>query len=207
MLSAIGFKPELVRRPAEELGATRLALLATPHEKVRKTEADLRAWAKREGLDVAVWHLRSSFDFVEWHTNWIAARLTALGRTTFVNLTAGHAVAISTATIMATKANLPCVCYDDLEDELHHLSPSILLKMDELIPRDRQALQLLADGPRGVGDLVEAMQDKPSTISRALERLEGTGFLTVRQDPADNRRRVAELRPGVRQFLDSVLAP
>jgi DNA-binding transcriptional ArsR family regulator len=207
MLSAVGFNAELVQRPLEELGATRLAILASPHERVQKTAKELQAWGRRTGVEVARWDLKRSYDFVEWHNAWIVARLTALGRPTFVNLTAGHAVAISTASIMAMKHKLPCVCYDDIEDEVHHLSPSILLRLDELIPRDRRALQLLAKGPRGVGDLVEQMEDSPSTVSRTLDRLESSGFLTVVPDAADNRRRVAELRPGVRAFLDTVLAP
>jgi hypothetical protein len=207
MLGAIGFRQDLVVRPAEEVGATRLALVATKHPKVQETQKALQKWADQNDVELHVWNVRKAYDFVEWHTTWIAAKLTALGKPVTVNLTAGHAVAISTAAIMAMKANLPCVCYDDLEDEVHHLSPSILLRLDELIPRDRQALQLLARGPRGVGDLVESMKDRPSTVTRTLDRLEGSGFLTVRPDPADNRRRVAELRPGVRAFLDSVLAP
>lgn len=207
MLGAIGFREDLVVRPAEAIQATRLALVATKHPKVQETQKALRKWADRSDVHLSVLNVAKAYDFVEWHNAWIAAKLTAIGQNITVNLTAGHAVAISTAAIMAMKANLPCVCYDDLEDEVHHLSPSILLRLDELIARDRQALRLLASGPRGVGDLVEAMEDVPSTVSRTLERLEGNGFLTVRPDPVDNRRRVAELRPGVRAFLDSVLAP
>lgn len=201
LAGAIGFKEELVRRPAEILGATTLSLLATPHPDVQKTKVDLQAWAKKAGVDLRVQNLRESYDFVDWFRHW--NRLLDDGEAT-INLTAGHAVAISTAGIVAMKRNASCVVWDHLEDQLHHMSPSILLRLDELIPRDRQALQILRNGPKGVGDVAAAMGDRPSTVTRTLQRLESSGFLTTAPDPSDNRRRVAQLRPGVRQFLASV---
>jgi DNA-binding MarR family transcriptional regulator len=206
MLSAVGFREDLVVRPAEELHANRLVLVASPHPKVKETLGSLKGWAKKGGLEVEVFQLKRSFDFVEWYYAWMAAGLTSIGRPVYVNLTAGHAVAISTASLQATKKGWPCVCWDDQEDMLHHLSPSILLKLDELIPRDREALRLLADGPQAVSQLVPRLGGRQSTVSHCLDRLENAGFLTLQADPGDGRRRVAELRPGVRAFLSSILA-
>ena len=54
-------------------------------------------------------------------------------------------------------------------------------------------------------ETIMSLADKQSTISRVLSRLEDSGFLTVSADAVDSRRRNAELRPGVRAFLSSVL--
>lgn len=205
LLTAVGFKPELVRDPAKLLGASRIYGIATKHPKVALARKDIEGWGGSAGVRVDVAQLKSAFDFVEWYSAWKAAGQAAAGREVYVNLTAGHGVAISTAAMVAVQNSWPCVVYDDLERELHHMSPSILLKLHDLVPRDKEVLETLARQPQTVGGVALALDDKMSTISRSLTRLKEWGFLGSAQSEADARHHIYDLRPGVKEFLGTIL--
>lgn len=205
LLTAIGFKAELVREPAKHVGASKIYGIATKHPKVAATRKALEEWSETAGIPMEVVTVRNAFDFVEWYYAWITANLVNTGKETVVNLTAGHAVASTTAALVATQKTTPCLCYDDIDDVMHHLNPSILLKLHELIPRDREALRVLADGPANVGDVAKRMKDRLSTVSRCLARLRDWGFAISAADTNDSRRQIYELRPGVKEFLTTIL--
>jgi DNA-binding transcriptional ArsR family regulator len=205
LLSAIGFKAELVREPAMRVGASKIYGIATKHPKVAATRKALEEWSETAGIPMEVVTVRNAFDFVEWYYTWMTAQLAFAGKEIVINLTAGHAVASSTAAMIAAQKSLPCVCYDDIEDEVHHLNPSILLKLHELIPRDKEALAVLAKGPTAVGEVAAALDDRMSTISRSLSRLREWGFAHSTPDSQDSRRQIYELRPGVKEFLATIL--
>jgi hypothetical protein len=205
LLTAIGFKPELVREPAKHVRATKIYAIATKHPKVAAARKELEEWSETVGIQMEVVTVRNAFDFVEWYYAWITASLVNKGKETVFNLTAGHAVASTTAALVATQKTAPCLCYDDIDDVMHHLNPSILLKLNDLIPRDREALSILAKGKSNVGDVAEAMKDRLSTVSRCLSRLRDWGFAVSSPDPRDSRRQVYELRPGVKEFLATIL--
>lgn len=205
LLTAIGFKPELVREPAKHARASRIHAIATKHPRVAAARKILEGWTETVGIPIEVVTVRNAFDFVEWYQAWIRVDQTNAGKDTVFNLTAGHAVAISTAALVAVQRTSPCVCYDDIEDVMHDLSPSILLKLHELNPRDRDALRILAGGPAAVGDVAQVMKDRLSTVSRCLTRLREWGFTASSPDPKDSRRQVYELRAGVKEFLTTIL--
>lgn len=205
LLTAIGFKPELVREPAQHLKASRIYAIATKHPKVAGARKALEEWSETGGVLLEVATLRNAFDFVEWHSAWARAGLEHSGKELFVNLTAGHGVAISTAAMIATQRAWPCVVYDDLEGQLHHMTPSILLKLHDLVPRDKEVLETLAQQPQTVGGVAQALDDKMSTISRSLTRLKEWGFLESAQSEADARHHIYDLRPGVKEFLATII--
>lgn len=205
LLTAIGFKAELVREPAKHAQASKVYAIATKHPKVAVARKVLEEWSETAGIPLEVVTVRNAFDFVEWYSAWNKAALANAGKDTVVNLTAGHAVAISTAALVATQSTTPCLCYDDVDDVMHHLNPSILLKLHELIPRDREALRILSEGRANVGDVAAAMKDRLSTVSRSLSRLRNWGFAASSPDPRDSRRQIYELRPGVKEFLATIL--
>jgi DNA-binding transcriptional ArsR family regulator len=205
LLTAIGFKPELVSEPAQHVGASKIYGISTSHPKVVACREALERWSETTGTAMHVVTVEGAFDFVEWYLSWRAAIETLTGQDVVVNLTAGHAVAISTASLVAAQTSGACVCYDEVEDVVHHLNPSILEKLNHLIARDRRALAVLATGKATVGDVAIRMEDELSTVSRCLSRLREWGFVTSAPDPEDSRRQIYELRPGVREFLSTIL--
>jgi len=71
-------------------------------------------------------------------------------------------------------------------------------------PHRRQILDLLRDGERAAGDLVEALPLSQPGASRHLRVLREAGLVTVRKDA---QRRVYRLVPGRLAELDAWLAP
>jgi DNA-binding transcriptional ArsR family regulator len=71
-------------------------------------------------------------------------------------------------------------------------------------PRRREILDLLRDGERLVGDLVERLELTPPTVSKHLKVLRGAGLVEVRQDA---QRRWYRLRPEPLAEIDAWLAP
>lgn len=205
LLTAIGFKPELVREPARHLSPSRIYGIATKHPKVTAARKVIDEWCETANIPLEVVTIRTAFSFVEWYQAWNRAAQANPHADVVTNLTAGHAVAISTAALVAVQNTWPCLCYDDIEDVVHSLSPSILLKLNALNPRDRTALRVLSGGPRSVGDVAIQMNDGFSTVSRCLSRLRAWGFATSSSDTGDSRRQIYELRPGVKQFLGDIL--
>jgi DNA-binding transcriptional ArsR family regulator len=71
-------------------------------------------------------------------------------------------------------------------------------------PHRRQILDLLRDGERAAGDLVEALPLSQPGASRHLRILRDAGLVTVRKDA---QRRIYRLTPGRLAELDAWLAP
>lgn len=71
-------------------------------------------------------------------------------------------------------------------------------------PRRREILDLLRDGERLVGDLVDQLTLTQPTVSKHLKVLKGAGLVDVRHDA---QRRWYRLRPGPLAEIDEWLAP
>jgi DNA-binding transcriptional ArsR family regulator len=71
-------------------------------------------------------------------------------------------------------------------------------------PRRREILDLLRDGERLVGDLVEQLTLAQPTVSKHLKVLRSAGLVEVRQDA---QRRWYRLRPDPLAEIDEWLAP
>jgi DNA-binding transcriptional ArsR family regulator len=71
-------------------------------------------------------------------------------------------------------------------------------------PRRREILDLLRDGERPVGDLVERLRLAQPTVSKHLKVLRGAGLVEVRQDA---QRRWYRLRPEPLTEIDAWLEP
>jgi DNA-binding transcriptional ArsR family regulator len=71
-------------------------------------------------------------------------------------------------------------------------------------PRRREILELLREGERPVGDLVERLRLAQPTVSKHLKVLRGAGLVDVRQDA---QRRWYRLRPEPLAEIDAWLAP
>jgi DNA-binding transcriptional ArsR family regulator len=71
-------------------------------------------------------------------------------------------------------------------------------------PRRRQILDLLRDGERPVGELVERLALSQPTVSKHLKVLRGAGLVAVRQDA---QRRLYRLRLEPLAEVDAWLAP
>jgi DNA-binding transcriptional ArsR family regulator len=71
-------------------------------------------------------------------------------------------------------------------------------------PSRREILDLLRDGERLVGDLVDRLTLTQPTVSKHLKVLRGAGLVEVRQDA---QRRWYRLRPAPLAEVDAWLAP
>jgi DNA-binding transcriptional ArsR family regulator len=71
-------------------------------------------------------------------------------------------------------------------------------------PRRREILDLLRDGERLVGDLVDRLALTQPTVSKHLKVLRGAGLVEVRHDA---QRRWYRLRPGPLSEVDEWLTP
>jgi DNA-binding transcriptional ArsR family regulator len=71
-------------------------------------------------------------------------------------------------------------------------------------PRRRQILDLLRDGERPVGDLVDELDLSQPAVSKHLKVLRDAGLVEVRQDA---QRRWYRLRPAPLLEIDSWLEP
>jgi DNA-binding transcriptional ArsR family regulator len=71
-------------------------------------------------------------------------------------------------------------------------------------PRRREILDLLRDGERLVGYLVDRLELTQPTVSKHLKVLRGAGLVEVRQDA---QRRWYRLRPAPLAEIDDWLAP
>jgi DNA-binding transcriptional ArsR family regulator len=71
-------------------------------------------------------------------------------------------------------------------------------------PRRREILDLLRDGERLVGDLVDRLSLAQPTVSKHLKVLRSAGLVEVRQDA---QRRWYRLRPAPLAEIDTWLAP
>ena len=71
-------------------------------------------------------------------------------------------------------------------------------------PRRREILDLLRDGERLVGDLVDRLELTQPTVSKHLKLLRGAGLVEVRTDA---QRRWYRLRPAPLAEIDEWLAP
>jgi DNA-binding transcriptional ArsR family regulator len=71
-------------------------------------------------------------------------------------------------------------------------------------PRRREILDLLRDGERLVGDLVDRLTLSQPTVSKHLKVLRSAGLVEVRQDA---QRRWYRLRPAPLAEIDAWLAP
>ncbi len=71
-------------------------------------------------------------------------------------------------------------------------------------PRRRQILDLLREGERPVGDLVERLEMSQPAVSKHLRVLREAGLVGVR---ADAQRRLYRVRPEPLAELDAWLAP
>jgi DNA-binding transcriptional ArsR family regulator len=71
-------------------------------------------------------------------------------------------------------------------------------------PRRREILDLLRDGERLVGDLVDRLALAQPTVSKHLKVLKSAGLVEVRQDA---QRRWYRLRPAPLAEIDAWLAP
>jgi DNA-binding transcriptional ArsR family regulator len=71
-------------------------------------------------------------------------------------------------------------------------------------PRRREILDLLRDGERLVGDLVDRLELTQPTVSKHLKVLRSAGLVEVRQDA---QRRWYRLRPAPLAEVDEWLAP
>ncbi|MFC4857591.1 ArsR/SmtB family transcription factor [Actinophytocola glycyrrhizae] len=71
-------------------------------------------------------------------------------------------------------------------------------------PRRREILDLLRDGERLVGDLVDRLALAQPTVSKHLKVLRSAGLVEVRQDA---QRRWYRLRPAPLAEVDAWLAP
>jgi DNA-binding transcriptional ArsR family regulator len=71
-------------------------------------------------------------------------------------------------------------------------------------PRRREILDLLRDGERLVGDLVDRLELTQPTVSKHLKVLRGVGLVDVRHDA---QRRWYRLRPAPLAEIDEWLAP
>ncbi|MEV4730435.1 metalloregulator ArsR/SmtB family transcription factor [Saccharopolyspora sp. NPDC049426] len=71
-------------------------------------------------------------------------------------------------------------------------------------PRRRDILDLLRDGERAVGELVEQLPLSQPTVSKHLKVLREAGLVEVRQDA---QRRCYRLRPEPLAEIDSWLRP
>ncbi len=71
-------------------------------------------------------------------------------------------------------------------------------------PRRRLILDLVRDGERSVGELVEALSMSQPAVSKHLRVLREAGLVEAR---VDEQRRLYRLRPGPLRELDAWLAP
>jgi len=71
-------------------------------------------------------------------------------------------------------------------------------------PRRREILDLLRDGERLVGDLVDRLELTQPTVSKHLKVLRSAGLVEVRQDA---QRRWYRVRPAPLAEIDEWLAP
>ena len=81
------------------------------------------------------------------------------------------------------------------------------LKPYDLKPQQFATLQRLAElGPTGQNRLGEAVGMPRANIHKMVERLRKRGFVEVRNDPEDARRRVIDLTEGGRTLLEELIA-
>ena len=71
-------------------------------------------------------------------------------------------------------------------------------------PRRRTILDLVRDGERSVGELVDALSMSQPAVSKHLRVLREAGLVEAR---VDEQRRLYRLRPGPLRELDAWLAP
>lgn len=71
-------------------------------------------------------------------------------------------------------------------------------------PRRRRILDLVRDGERSVGELVDALSMSQPAVSKHLRVLREAGLVEAR---VDEQRRLYRLRPGPLRELDAWLAP
>src|ERR1051325_3585821 len=111
LLTAVGFRPEMVLPLADVLLPDEVVMIAGQHGEVTKTEAALVKAFKAKGTPTTVRHVKD-WDIQAWSRT-IADCLDQLrDDDVTVNLTAGHGLAVAMLAIHAAQRALPVACYD-----------------------------------------------------------------------------------------------
>jgi hypothetical protein len=213
LLTAVGFRPDMVLPLADVLSPDEVVMIAGQHPDVTKAEATL-AKAFKAKATATTTHRVKDWDIQAWSQT-ISDCLDQLKEDQVtVNLTAGHGLATAMLAIHAAQRALPVACYDwetwantgrhpdQLDKYVHFHSPAALLHLKETVPIDRRILQLLLEGPQSVGSIAEKLTVPQSSVSTSLGRLVDTGFLD--RNPA-GRNRLYQLRKGLGEFVASAL--
>lgn len=117
------------------------------------------------------------------------------------------------------KATSASADYLDLARLVLRLSRHLMRTFDEaLVPaygiatKDHLVLRMVQDGEVHPGGVAERLNMPPASVSRALERLEGRGYISRAVDSSDHRRfrlavteEGAKAVEGVRQLIRKVL--
>lgn len=210
LLTAVGFRPEMVLPLVQALRPQEVYLLSGRHGQIVETGREVQAKLREEKIPVQ----RQEVD--DWDIlNWSVSIQAALDRYkedhVTVNLTAGHGLAVAMLAIHAAQRAIPVVCFDweayrkagapakDLHAFVKPHSPAAVLNLKETQPIDRQILAQLLAGPKSVSELVETLKPTPqSTISTSLNRLLEKGFAERR---LDGRNSVYSLLPGLSSMI------
>jgi DNA-binding transcriptional ArsR family regulator len=98
-----------------------------------------------------------------------------------------------------------CVAYICIDDYISEWLFNLMTPFEAIAePNRRRLLELLREGERPAGDLVEAMGLSQPGVSKHLKLLREAGLVSVR---ADGQRRLYRLEPGELAALDAWLKP
>lgn len=213
LLTAVGFRPEMVLPLADVLQPDEVIMIAGQHGEVTKAEAKLTKLFKAKGTTTMTYRVKD-WDIQAWSKT-ITDCLDRLREDDVtVNLTAGHGLAVAMLAVHAAERALPVACYDwetlattgkhpeNLGKFVHFHSPAALLHLKETVPIDRRILQLLLEGPQSVGTIAEKLAVPQSSVSTSLARLVDTGFLDRNRA---GRSRLYQLRKGLPEFVSEAL--
>lgn len=209
LLSAVGFRPEMILPLLDVLEPAHVHLLAGTHGEVVKSEKAVLADLKRRGIPWTIDHV-PDWDIQGWQNIIVAALDKFQDDHVTINVSAGHGLAVALLSIQAAKRGLSIACYnwEPNKDKpmargetryLHEHSPAAILHLRELQPIDRAVLRTLARGKRTVSELVDETGEKQSTLSTCLNRLVERGFL---DREAMGRNRTYSLRRGLKPLIE-----
>src|SRR5688572_21526587 len=111
LLSAVGFRPQMVLPLVEATNPQEVVLVAGRHGQVAETERELLRELKGRGVSVSVEHV-DDWDVLAWSNAITAALDRRRDERVTVNLTAGHGLAVAMLAIHAAQRGLPVACFD-----------------------------------------------------------------------------------------------
>lgn len=203
LLSAVGWRADLVTAVVERVKPRTVELVHSTHENTREILEEVKSELARQRVPFTAVEV-ADFDFFAWSRAFEDALTRHEGENRVVNLTAGHGVAIATLASAAARHGLDAVCYDWEDTKaFHDSSPAAPINLDRLRSEDHALLARLRTGATNVKTLAAETKRDSSSVSVSLNRLVGWGFL---RRESKGRETFYDLRPGVAEFYDGMRA-